>query len=83
MDKKSAISLLIDKLLVAISVIVLIALGASFSLWRAGKYNPDLQFSAVLFGVPSLGFYFAAVVNLLRLRSRMKLSVDKTKSGQI
>jgi len=66
----------ISKLLAGISGMAIFSLGASIALWRAGIYIPNLKFSALLFGVPCLGLYFAMVVNLMRLRNKLKVHAD-------
>jgi hypothetical protein len=62
----------INKLLAGVLGVAVFAIGASVALWRAGTYIPNLKFSSLLFGLPSVGFSVATVVLLFRLRASLK-----------
>ena len=73
----------VGKLIAGISGMAVFALGASIALWRASVCIPDLKFSSVLFGVPCIGLYVAMIVNLVRLRRKLKslLSIAPNETG--
>jgi hypothetical protein len=65
----------IGKIIAGISAMAMFTLGASFVLWCANDKSSDLKFSAILFGVPSLGLFLSTMVNLLRLRKKLEAHI--------
>jgi hypothetical protein len=63
---------IINKLLATVSGMAVMALCALVALWKGGICIPDQRFYSVLFGVSIFGLYIAVVINLSRLRRRLK-----------
>jgi hypothetical protein len=57
-----------NKLLAIISGMAVFALLTLVPLWRGCIYSPNAKFSAVIYALPALGFYFAAIVVITRLK---------------
>ena len=60
-----------NKLLAATSGMLIFAVLSLVPLWRASVHSPNARFSAVLYGAPALGLYFATLVLILRLKKRI------------
>ena len=61
-----------NKLLVTISGMIIFAILALIPLWKACIYSPGAGFSAVIYGLPALGLYLAAVVVIVRLKKGLE-----------
>jgi hypothetical protein len=61
-----------NKLLVTISGMIIFAVLALIPLWKACIYSPGARFSAVIYGLPALGLYLAAVVVIVRLKKGLE-----------
>ena len=60
-----------NKLLAAISGMVIFAVLSLIPLWKASIYAPNARFSAILYGAPALGMYLATIVLISRLKKRL------------